>query len=209
MSQFFCPDAAEVPAVKTELLRYLGIRRVDTPDSMTDLMSDRAIKDLAGIIVPRIVYDFFDIAVTDGCCSFFRDSQYCFEVHSKDLSRNFQDCTQAVLFAATIGPMVDAFIRRAQAADPAEASVLQAAGAMYVESLVDLFNEKIKSQQTEKGGGTKPRFSPGFGDVNLEVQKDFFRFLDCRKIGLTLMDTLIMAPEKSVTAFIGIQPFNP
>ncbi len=205
MSQFFCPDAAKVPANKKELFRYLGIRRVDTPDFQTDFMADKAIKDLSRNIMPRVVYDFFDLAVKEDVCSFYRNSQFCFEVRSKDLSRNLRDCTQAVLFAATIGPMVDTFIRRAQAADPAEASVLQAAGAMFAESLVDLFNGEISAEQSKKGGSTKPRFSPGFGDVNLEVQKDFFRFLDCRKIGLTLMDTLIMAPEKSVTAFIGIQ----
>ena len=51
----------------------------------------------------------------------------------------------------------------------------------------------------------RPRFSPGYGDVSLEVQKDFFRLLPCQRIGLTLMDTLIMSPEKSVTAFIGIK----
>ena len=79
---------------------------------------------------------------------------------------------------------------------------MQACGAMFVESFVDSFNEKINRDYQ---GKTKPRFSPGYGDVPLTVQKDFFRLLPCQKIGLTLMDNLIMAPEKSVTAFIGIK----
>ena len=43
---------------------------------------------------------------------------------------------------------------------------------------------------------TRPRFSPGYGDLPLTVQKDFFRVLDCtRKIGLSLNDSLLMSPS--------------
>ena len=52
----------------------------------------------------------------------------------------------------------------------------------------------------------KPRFSPGFGDLSLENQKKIFSFLRCsQQIGLTLNDSLVMSPEKSVTAFIGLE----
>ena len=51
----------------------------------------------------------------------------------------------------------------------------------------------------------RPRFSAGYGDLSLSVQKDIFSVLDCaRKIGLTLNDSLIMSPSKSVTAVVGI-----
>ena len=50
----------------------------------------------------------------------------------------------------------------------------------------------------------KPRFSPGYGDLSLEVQKEIFSLLDCpRKIGVSLGDSLLMTPSKSVTAIIG------
>ena len=52
----------------------------------------------------------------------------------------------------------------------------------------------------------KPRFSPGYGDVPLEIQKDIVMLLDCAKrIGVSLNDSLLMSPSKSVTAFIGLQ----
>jgi cobalamin-dependent methionine synthase I len=75
---------------------------------------------------------------------------------------------------------------------------------MFIEELVDLVNDEIKKIAEKQGLKTRPRYSPGFGDVPLEIQKDFFRLLPCTRIGLTLMDTLIMAPEKSVTAFCGL-----
>ena len=70
-------------------------------------------------------------------------------------------------------------------------------------------NQFVKTEiEKNQNNFTRPRFSPGFGDVSLENQKHFFNLLPCSKIGLSLMDTLIMAPEKSVTAFVGIYKNN-
>ena len=125
-------------------------------------------------------------------------------LNSRDLTTNLTGCTKVALLAATIGPQVDALIRRHSTVNPVYASILQATGAMFIEEVVDLVNDEIKKIAASQGLKTKPRYSPGFGDVPLEVQKDFFRLLPCTRIGLTLMDTLIMAPEKSVTAFVGL-----
>ena len=123
---------------------------------------------------------------------------------SRDLGANLAGCSKVALMATTIGPQVDALIRRYSSTDSVYASILQATGAMFIEKVVDLVNAEIKTIAGTQGLKTKPRYSPGYGDVPLEVQKDFFRLLPCTRIGLTLMDTLIMAPEKSVTAFVGI-----
>ena len=125
-------------------------------------------------------------------------------LHSKDLGANLKDCSKVALVAATIGPQVDALIRRYSSTDSVYASILQATGAMYIEEVVDLLNAEIKKIAEAQGLKTRPRYSPGYGDVPLDIQRDFFRLLPCTRIGLTLMDTLIMAPEKSVTAFIGL-----
>ena len=56
-----------------------------------------------------------------------------------------------------------------------------------------------------EGLHTKPRFSPGYGDFSLEHQRDFMRILDLENsLGLTLTGSLLLVPEKSVTAVIGL-----
>ena len=81
--------------------------------------------------------------------------------------------------------------------------MFQALGAERIESLCDTF---CNDMNNELGVRLKPRFSAGYGDLPLEVQKDIFRVLDCpRKIGLTLNDSLLMSPTKSVTAIVGIE----
>ena len=76
-----------------------------------------------------------------------------------------------------------------------------------VEALCDEVNEKIRKEAEERGLYARPRFSPGYGDFPLEVQRDFERILMMRKkTGIALTDSLLMTPTKSVTAVIGLSP---
>ena len=45
------------------------------------------------------------------------------------------------------------------------------------------------------------RFSPGYGNLALSVQKNIFQYLKLHELGLSLTESFIMQPEKSVTAF--------
>lgn len=213
MSEFFCPpkDSVSAAADFAEVARYLGYGKKTPPDETVSKMIDRACNEMAGVITPQAVYDTFAVSLQP-------PDQIAFSsvtLFSKDLSRNLggcgcgetpacPQCNQLVLLAATLGPQADALIRRQQLLDKPYAAVLQATGAMYIETVVDMLNTHIKSEANKKGLCARPRFSPGYGDVPLEVQKTFFNLLPCSRIGLTLMDSLIMAPEKSVTAFIGL-----
>ena len=120
------------------------------------------------------------------------------------LRRYLAGCDRAVLFAATVGLEMDRLIVRYSAVSPARALMLQAVGAERIESLCDLFCEETARRAAREGRRTRPRFSPGYGDLPLELQRDIFRALDCqRAIGLTLNESLLMSPSKSVTALIG------
>ena len=120
-------------------------------------------------------------------------------INSHDLSKNLKGCENIIVFAATIGIEVDRLISKYGKISPAKSLCIQAIGAERIESLCNTFNNDIKSQLAEKNLFTRPRFSPGYGDLPLTVQKDFFRVLDCtRKIGLSLNDSLLMSPSKSV-----------
>lgn len=218
----FFPQEADF----SEVARYLGYRKAVLPDGQVQELIKKACDQLLTVIKPQGTFEIFDLTVTtpqgqeDGQDLGgwqvpgqsqnqkpeikFSDVSF----NSLDLARNLKNCNKVYLMAATIGPQVDALIRRANVCDPPYAAVLQATGAMYIEKFVDYINDLIKKEVASAGGKvgakTRPRYSPGFGDVPLDLQKVFFRLLPCARIGLSLMDTLIMAPEKSVTAFIGV-----
>jgi cobalamin-dependent methionine synthase I len=99
---------------------------------------------------------------------------------------------EAVLFAATVGLGVDRLIHRYASVSPVKALLFQAIGAERIETLCEAFCKEL---------GLKKRFSPGYADLALETQRGIFAALGCEKrLGISLTDSLLMTPTKSVTA---------
>jgi len=198
---FYRLTAEAVTPDEKEVSRYLGYSLSSPPDAVTADLIHSSTTEMHRIIKPQAVYDTFELRQPQQDVLNFSS---VIQIKSRDLACNMEGCSRAVLFAATIGAQADALIRRMQVLNSVKAAVMQSCGAMFIESFCDSLNKMITAQAASEGSTTKPRFSPGYGDVPLSVQKQFFTVLPCIKIGLTLTDALIMAPEKSVTAFIGI-----
>ena len=120
---------------------------------------------------------------------------------SKTVKKCLEGCESVIVFAATVGMETDRLIAKYSVTSPARALIFQAIGAERIESLCDTFCADMGKDKI-----ITPRFSPGYGDFPIETQRDIFSMLDCpRKIGLTLNESLIMSPSKSVTAIIGVK----
>ena len=128
-------------------------------------------------------------------------------VASSGLAKNLRGCTEAAVLAATLGLGPDRLLRQAGQRSLFEMSLLQAAAAAMIEAYTDECNEAIRREAASRGLTARPRFSPGYGDLSLTLQRGIFRVLQLpRTIGLTLTDSLMMVPSKSVTALIGLAP---
>lgn len=187
-----------------ELYRYAGFARHklnDVDDVQMKELAQSAVELVSEKMNCRSVYSRFQLELTeDDTISFAGKS-----LQSHHLTLNLKGCHSVYLFAATLGPGVDKAIQRESKINPAKAVMMQAAGAMFIEKYCDMFMDYLLEEEKAQGNLLKPRYSPGFGDVGLEVQKTFFELLECQKnLALTLNDTLIMSPEKSVTAFVGV-----
>ena len=187
----------EAPAWnKREIMRYARIR--DTENDYHTLI-DECIDEAKDVLSYRVCYTVLpadhDGVITIGTAA----------VASKTLKKAIRGAKEALLFAATVGAPFDRLIQRYSSAEPSRALVFQAIGAERAESLCDAFCEQMTSQLRAAGKCLTPRVSPGYGDITLDIQKDIFAVLDCpRKIGLTLDESLLMSPSKSVTAIAGI-----
>lgn len=189
-----------------ELFRYAGFSKEilqgeKITDSQMEELAKSAARDIAEKMNCRSVYAKFPL-------EFGSEEKIRFagkEIQSHHLFLNLKNCHSVILFAATLGPEVDRLIQKNSKINPAKSVMLQAAGAMFIESYVEKLQDFFQSEEAKNKNAIRPRFSPGYGDVNLEVQRIFFELLDCQKnLALTLNDSLIMSPEKSVTAFVGI-----
>ena len=190
---------------ENEVRRYMGFRGPVEASPETDAMIKKAVSSLEKDCSPKYVSKEYPVTV-EGTTVHFAD----ITIESRALARKLAGCTHCVLFAATAGPACDMLVKRAAVTSSAYASCCQAAGAAAIEAYCDLINDKIAEEYEAKGLFARPRFSPGYGDLPIELQKDVFRALDCpARIGLTLNESLLMSPTKSVTAVIGLEPGRP
>lgn len=158
----------------------------EASDSVVALLSE-CMKEADEGLVYKVCYGVFSY---DGISS------------SRDLKKTLTGCNKVIAFAATVGVSLDRLIMKYSRISPVRALLLQAYGAERIEALCDSFCRDM----AEEWGMLTPRFSPGYGDLSIEVQRDIFRVLDCpKKIGLSLNESLLMTPTKSVTAIVGIK----
>ena len=127
-----------------------------------------------------------------------------FHPESCNLSKHLEGCHAAYLVCGTLGAGFDAMHRRVSVASGTDALIVQAIGAAAIEKWMDSVEDEIRAE-LGPGETLRPRYSPGYGDFPLEVQKDFERILEMPKtVGVTLSDSLLMTPTKSITAVIGL-----
>ena len=185
-----------------EAVRYLGFGKNAADENTLALIGD-AFDRLEKVSAPKSVCRVFDLEEAEDGTIVIGTMR----IRSAGLQRNLKGCTRVALFGATLGEGVDRMIRRAALTDMAEAVVLQACAAAFLEEYCDREQEKIGAQMEREGLYLRPRFSPGYGDLDLRYQEPLMRMLDCAKtIGLTMTDSFMMTPTKSVTAFIGASP---
>lgn len=126
------------------------------------------------------------------------------KTESKDLKQHLEGCGEILLFACTAGAEMDRRIARAKLLSPAKGLLMHAIGAQQVEGGCDRLCASLADQFPD--WQLTDRFSPGYGDLMLEMQRDVMTALDCgRTVGITLTDSLLMTPSKSVTAIIGMK----
>ncbi len=185
---------------RREIYRYLGVRRGE-PDERTKKTVEECVEELQQVITPRMVYRIFPLSFPeDGSIDFT-----CFKVRSKSLLRNLKGCEKIIIFAATIGEGVDLLLRRYNKLEVSKAVIMQAASAATIEAYCNEINQEFKEKAAKDGWFLRPRFSPGYGDFPLETQRLISDVLKMEKTcGITLTDSLLMMPSKSVTAVIGM-----
>ena len=188
-------EGFEIEPDKKEALRYMGCKDKELSGDFKEIFEE-CLVEYKKAASYKAVYRFTDVyraGENETCLGFCN-------ICSDSLYKNMSGCNRAAVFAATSGLGVDRLILRYSKTSPAHAVITDCIASSAIEVWCDKVNEEIARQLK-----TKPRFSPGYGGVSLEYQKNLLSFLDAqRKLGITLNDSLMMKPVKSVTAFVGI-----
>lgn len=183
-----------------EAVRYLGYGNHAVDEQTLALVED-SFGELDRAADRRIIYRIFDVALGDGESLAIGEMN----VVSRNLKKNLKDCKEALLLGATLGIGVDLLMKRYSLTDMTRAVVLQAAAAALLEEYLDTCQRKLGDELEAEGKFLRPRFGPGYGDFDIRHQNMILRMLHADKtIGLTMTDSFMLTPTKSVTAVMGI-----
>ena len=172
-----------------EIARYCG--GIANDDILPVI--EQCLAEAKPMLTPKICYCTVPVSVSEEMVEFpFATAK------SKDLAKNLSGCKTAVIFCATVGLGIDRLISKYGTVSPVKSLVFEGIGSERIEALCDLFCGGFKN--------AKPRFSPGYGDMELDFQTEIFKVLQCaKKIGVTLNESFLMSPSKSVTAIMGVR----
>lgn len=186
------------PISKTETARYMGIK--GTPDFQTMEILNRLEPIVRERIKPKYVYRKTPVNFTEDGLFIEGISR---GLAGEDIKNHLSGCTSAVVMAVTLSAEADKLIRQTAITDMADSLAVDCLCSSAVEQACDKAEKEIFSQINAPYRTW--RFSAGYGDFPLDIQKDLLLFLNAhRRIGLTVTENSLLIPSKSVTAIIGI-----
>ena len=133
-----------------------------------------------------------------------------YKIQSKKLWKFIENSEKILLIASTVGEeIVQKRDHYMKTGNMTKAVIYDAVAAETADSILDWIRNYLIQKFLRSGYSlTKFRISPGYHDLSLSVQKWIFQQLLLEEIGLNLTDSMIIIPEKSVTAFYGLIKLN-
>ena len=160
--------------------------------------AEKAQRLVDDLIRPAAAAVVFDIK-RDGEKLFVADT----ELDGKSIKKLLAPCNKCVVMAITVGFELDMKIAALGSSSPALSLLADAAASSAVEDACDACCESIES---ELGVKLTPRFSPGYGDLPMNIQPALLTLTNARRdLGLTVGSGCMLSPIKSVTAIAGIK----
>ena len=183
----------------TDALRYMGVPPGSHTQELIRTVSE-AFGRLEGYITPRCVWGRFHAVHFDGGIEIEGA-----KIFSNDISRLTSRSDDCILLAATLGHETDRQITIAQNKNMLDVLALDSCASVRIDSYIDSVMRSEISVNLRENERMTSRFSPGYGDLSMNVTEDIIAILSATKrIGLSVTRSLMMSPVKSVTAIAGL-----
>ena len=179
--------------IKENALKYLGYQGQKMDDFYYQLI-DECFKEIDEMSSFKVTYQTFPLSFDP---LFIEDANIT--IQYPDLVELFQNCHDVMVIGCTLGIQIDRKLKYYSHFDMTKLTVFDAVASSYLEEKCDEYeNEHIIGKRTF-------RFCPGYGNVPIELNKKLAKVINCqKKIGLTVQDSSILLPQKSMIGLIGL-----
>jgi hypothetical protein len=188
-----------------EIYRYMGY-----PDDFQDVpanlryMVEEEIAAALPFLVPKATYlnckydkETNNVITPDGGLL----------INGADIRKHLNNCTQVTLFTCTIGSTIESAIEsNFKSGEFTRAIIIDAIGSAAVECAAEMVNQYIYAAAYHQKHTLVSRFSPGYGDWDLAIQKELVHAAGGQLIGIQVTDSSLLLPRKSVSGVIGWIP---
>ena len=182
-----------------EAFKYMGYGDASADSQIISIMKECE-KEILKNCKPSFCYRVYDLVRENES---IRLPGCTLKLVGESIKKHLEGCDRVVVMAATAGAGIDGLITRAQLRSVAYGMVMDTMASVCIEQICDEAMAEIREALPDYGQTW--RFSPGYGDLPLELQKDLLEAVEARKrIGLGITNSDMLTPVKSVTAFIGL-----
>ncbi len=189
-----------------EVLRYLGYPSQTTPHPRLRDVLDHWIVEANRRAEPHAVYVVFPVTQ-------LRPRSICLstpvgEVEFHGAVGEFLGPSEYIaVFVATAGPHVERLASELmEQGDDLAAMIVNSVGAERAEAAEAQILSRLRTLAADCGFAPTLPYSPGYCGMALSEQQTLFRLFGEFDIGVTLTDSCLMQPLKSVSGLIGLGP---
>lgn len=126
------------------------------------------------------------------------------------LARLLRGATHAVLFVATIGATLEERVSALfEEGEFVTAVLLDAAGTVALHRALSAFRVALAREAGAGGHRLTGRAAPGYGDWDIRDQRQLFQALGDGPLPVSLNESGVMVPKKSLSGLIGLLPLAP
>lgn len=186
---------------RKETLRYLGWRGTPISPALETQIT-RCLEKARSLLEPKWIFRRFSLVREPNGIQLTGTNLL---LEGNDIAQHLENAQECYLLCVTLGLPIERQIRQSLLTAPEEGVIYDACATAAVEQAADLAEQEISQECATRGKAITWRFSPGYGDLPLALQGPFLSVLDAhRKIGLTVNESQLLTPGKSVTAILGV-----
>jgi hypothetical protein len=196
-------DPGQIAVSHANIGRALGYGEKKMPEHFAGMVGD-ILARMPSLCAPRAGYRFLDAKIPEDRAEGLYAGGTYFSV-KRIVASQLKAAHEVALFVCTIGPGMEQWRRQLELdRDEVLALLVDAVASSAVEAATGMLHDHVQATLLLRGLNVTNRFSPGYCGWPVTDQQQLFSKFPKGFCGITLTESSLMMPIKSVSGIIGI-----
>lgn len=196
-------DPDEISISPSAMAGLLGVDKDNIPEPYESMINTELskIQDYTDIQGGFRIFQDFDVNEKEGI---LKIEQTVFNA-GRQVTKYLKTADKLALFICTAGEQVSQRSKKLmKSGDMLEGYICDVLGSMLVEEAMSIIQERLNLELNKNGENTSNRYSPGYCNWDVAEQQQLFEFFPKDFCGVTLSESSLMSPIKSISGVFAI-----